>query len=159
MWSLRITIYVSTFGMLNRLNHVAICKVSTIRLYFRFHKCFVSGGEQWSFPSLELTRSPVSQTMVPGQSSLLDCGWTGDQGDTVVTWTRDGVPVTSGSQGWSQLANGSLQVTMDRAGQRVGVYQCRVSRQEVGTVLSTPASINRAGTSSSPQTFIYFIRL
>ena len=62
----------------------------------------------------------------------------------MVTWTRDGVPVTSAHG--SQLANGSLLVRMERSGDSVGVYQCRVSRPEVGTVLSTPASINRAGT-------------
>ena len=91
---------------------------------------------------MSLTQSPVSQMLGSGQSSVLECGWSSDQDTAQVSWTRDGVPVSGAV---SQLSNGSLRVSMDRAGDNVGVYQCRVSRPDVGTVLSTPASVNLAG--------------
>ena len=96
---------------------------------------------------------------------MLDCAWRAERSPSV-SWTRDGVPLdtryyirynntarirynnTSFSSGLYILhSNGSLEVWPGSGASGDHVYQCRVSLGEVGTLLSTPATLSTPGQS------------
>ena len=128
-----------------------------------FHFIFLFAG-QWNFPELEIVVEPKSGLLQPGRPTLLDCSWRAARSPTV-TWTKDGIPVDLATSGYIQHSNGSLSVS--GGGDKSGMYQCRVSLSDVGTVLSTPATLQTAGKiqaiclqitlcQSNFQLFIYF---
>ena len=98
---------------------------------------------QWDFPELDIAEGPSSGYLQTEHSTILDCSWRAVRAPKV-SWTKDGVPVDMTTGRFSQHSNGSLElhgVTSDMS----GLYQCRVSLSDVGTVLSTPALIQAPG--------------
>ena len=92
---------------------------------------------------------PEPQELQPGHSTSLDCSWTAPA-PPEVTWSKDGVPLDLTSSGSGRLlSNGSLLLTGERS--QAGTYQCSLTVDSVGTLLSSPARLLAAGQSLSPQ--------
>ena len=91
---------------------------------------------------------PQPQELQPGHSTSLDCSWTAPA-PPEVTWSKDGVPLDLTSSGSGRLlSNGSLLVSGERS--QAGTYQCSLTVDSVGTLLSSPARLEAPGQSLPP---------
>ena len=90
---------------------------------------------------------PVRSVLQPGQTTSLDCSWTSPE-PPEVTWMKDGIPLEVGSSGARrQLSNGSLLLSGSPG--QAGLYQCSLSLESVGSLLSPPALVQAAGRNHS----------
>ena len=95
----------------------------------------------WHFPTLSLAPAPSEVMGRVGRATVLPCTSTSSPGGAVeVRWQRDGLLLDLPARGHRLLPNGSLEV---EGGE--GTYQCMVTMQGVGTLLSTPTRVRAAG--------------
>merc|ERR1719471_866528 len=107
-----------------------------------FSRTFQAG--QWNFPKFEIVSGPQETVLQSGLTSTLDCSALSPEVPEVV-WTKDGIaldPRRSGER--RQLSNGSLVLSGSES--LAGVYQCSLSLDSVGTILSPPALVRPPGT-------------
>ena len=116
---------------------------------------------QWNFPKFEIVSGPQETVLQSGLTSTLDCSALSPEVPEVV-WTKDGIaldPRRSGER--RQLSNGSLVLSGSES--LAGVYQCSLSLDSVGTILSPPALVRPPGSAVTGsaerriwKVFIYF---
>ena len=98
---------------------------------------------QWKFPEFQILTGPEPQELQPGHPTSLDCHWTAPT-PPEVTWSKDGVPLDLTSSGSGRLlSNGSLLLSGER--NQAGIYQCSITVDSVGTLLSSPARVVAPG--------------
>ena len=110
-------------------------------------KLILSTTGPWHFPTFSILSSPSHLVISPGRPGLLSCATQADL-KPEVRWRKDGLLLELPGSGRRLLANGSL-VLEGTSGQGAGVYQCVVSLQGVGTLLSTPTRVTVSGISFS----------
>ena len=108
-------------------------------------------GQPGDFPQFQILAGPQSGQLQPGRPTSLDCDWRAPSQPEVV-WTKDGIPLdltttTSSSGSGRLLTNGSLLLSGERS--QAGTYQCSLTVDGVGTLLSSPARLLAAGQYSS----------
>ncbi|KAG7210321.1 hypothetical protein KM043_011860 [Ampulex compressa] len=104
---------------------------------------------QASTGGLHFTIEPQDVVVEQGGSARLDCEAKSVFGEASIQWrTDDGQPITFiGDSFRSQLANGSLYINSvyDGSPELTGSYQCLASVDDVGAIVSRPATIKLAG--------------
>ena len=89
---------------------------------------------------------PERGVLQPGSHTRLDCAWRAPAQPEVpeVSWSKDGRELDLSSSGSGRLlSNGSLLLSGERG--QAGSYQCSLSLDTVGTLLSSPARLEAAG--------------
>ena len=101
----------------------------------------------WNFPEFQIVAGPQPGVLQPGLPTSLDCAWRAP-GQPEVSWSKDGVPLDLSTSGAGRLlSNGSLLLSGER--RQAGTYQCSITVDSVGTLLSSPARLQAAGQSQS----------
>ena len=88
---------------------------------------------------------PQDVTVLPDQPAVLGCSVRG-QPAPEIRWKKDGILLDFPNPDRQLLANGSLH--LQGGDEKPGVYQCMATMQEVGTILSTTATVEPAGWST-----------
>ena len=118
--------------------HFALTVISYIRTF----------PGQPEFPQFQILVGPQPGELQSGRPTSLDCDWRAPS-PPEVTWTKDGVPLDLTTSGSGRLlTNGSLLLSGERS--QAGNYQCSLTVDSVGTLLSSPARLVAAGQCSSP---------
>jgi len=96
----------------------------------------------YHFPEFLLVEEPQDVTVLPDQPAVLGCSVRG-QPAPEIRWKKDGILLDFPNPDRQLLANGSLY--LQGGDEKPGVYQCMATMQEVGTILSTTATVEPAG--------------
>jgi len=117
---------------------------SLIPLFLPSFTRSAQSGQPGDFPQFQILAGPQSGELQPGRPTSLDCDWVAPSQPEVV-WTKDGIPLdltttSSSSSGSGRLlTNGSLLLSGERS--QAGTYQCSLTVDGVGTLLSSPARL------------------